>query len=301
MELDKASEEHDNILAKNQNFNFDLQFNQWGLELSLGFNIVFYGIGSKLRVLNEFSDNLNSQGYHVIIANGNNSTTKLNFKLITQTWLMSIIQTESPPAKLKDQINYILNNYRDEKVLLVIHNLDQLKLTKYQIDSLKNFTNLTNVHLICSVDKWDTQLQLANFQNFNFIYHKVTTYLSYRLETKYLSLKEENNKKLSIVGVQHVLNSVSDKAKKMFKLLVSSNDDDNEESNNKIGLQYSDLFDKCKYKFLVSSEVQLNSLLKEFIDHAVIVQTQESSNSGTVIHGFLQVPLNKEEIKKLVF
>ncbi|CAG8750546.1 22954_t:CDS:1, partial [Gigaspora rosea] len=135
------------------------QFSQWYLELRSGFNILFYGYGSKKELLGEFSE-VYLRDQPLIVING--FYPKLD---IGETFMQIInginLEVDMKPGtrasmeKLTTLIrDYFLNPDRDfQHLYITVHNIDGQNLRTLQVQNcLGILASCPNIHLIASVD-----------------------------------------------------------------------------------------------------------------------------------------------------
>ncbi|EDO14473.1 hypothetical protein Kpol_251p3 [Vanderwaltozyma polyspora DSM 70294] len=237
-------------------------FPQYWFELTQGFSLLFYGVGSKREYLEKFAFEYLSQeiayatmrnnpsiqletGIPCIVINGYNPTC--NYRDISKEISQALYTEELERNETKYWGNHVLlqiqkmvsfykNQPSDIKLIVVIHNLDGPALRKEAFQTMLSYLGkIKQVSLIASVDHiyapilWDN----VKAQDFNFVYHDVSNFEPAKIESSFQDVmklgKSENNN--GAEGSKYVLQSLTSNAKKMYKLLVETQLFNLEQSN----------------------------------------------------------------------
>lgn len=228
-------------------------FHQWCFELSQGYNLNFFGVGSKSNMIMEFieeyfldwysdtvQDDTNLPG--VMIINGYNPSTKLKSVIHD---IVSVVVSDEDKAKanfrmpkhvsevfpflmsyLKKNISHSKkNNIIKPRLVLVIHNIDGDSFRDERSQNfLSQLASLPNVWLLVSTDNINLGLlwDLYRFKNFNFLWHDLTTYEAFGVEMSFKDVLSmgKSKKFVGIKGVKYVLASLTTNAKKLYKILL---------------------------------------------------------------------------------
>ncbi|SMN21293.1 similar to Saccharomyces cerevisiae YBR060C ORC2 Subunit of the origin recognition complex [Maudiozyma saulgeensis] len=317
---------------------------QYWFELSRGFTLLFYGIGSKRSFMEDLAINYVSvrcrqseiydnkqldknykkyydKGVPCVIVNGYNPTC--NYRDV----LKDITDIIFPEEMLKVDSKYWGNHsmlhiqkmaeyYRTQpdhvKIILVIHNIDGPSIKKSIFQQiLSQLATIKQIAIIASADHiyapllWDA----TKSQNYNFIFHNVTNYEAADVESSFQDVmklgKEESS--TGAEGAKFVLDSLTVNAKKLYKLLLETQMANMEvEMNGKVppvrrgtitvGIDFKKFHDMCASEFIVSNEVSLRTILKEFIDHKMAF-IKKRSNKGFEI---IWIAYSYGEMKKLL-
>ncbi|KAJ2615743.1 Origin recognition complex subunit 2 [Coemansia sp. RSA 1365] len=285
------------------------QFRQWYFELTCGFNIVFYGYGSKRRLINSFATQL-ADDVAVVIING--YFPALNLKHSLEKIVSEILNLRDTTGSVADLASLIHGYFSSdacevESMYVVVHNIDGPCLRKHQA-ALAVLASSPGVHFLASIDHieapliWDT----STITRFNWVWHDLTTFDPYAVETSYENFTTQTAE-IGPRGVLHVLASLTENAKGIFRILAEyqiaeSVMDDNTDPQKKSGantpeMPYSSYFTACRDQFLVTSEMSFRSQLTEFRDHKVIQSRHAPDGSeyvfiplsaamlGTIIEG----------------
>ncbi|PVV00717.1 hypothetical protein BB560_004890 [Smittium megazygosporum] len=355
----EVTDESDNFLMVNESFFsnhsqqlqsaskfYQSQYNQWLYELTNGYNLLFYGYGSKKSALYNFCYSFLCDNYNPLIAI-NGYYPNLNFRSILETIVLDVLAIPKTDLKTKSFLGLVNeiksyfskspDNRRIQSLNLLIHNIDGSSLRKESIQShLSILSSIPEVHLIASIDHinapllWDSTKLQEN--GYNFIWHNLTTFDDYIEETSFENqhvLRPQQisnsrvqsldvssmvntttsaaNNNISLVGVQHVMASLTSNAKNIFIKLANfqisaldaaggpKNQGAKKNSISDIGMEYFQLYNLCKESFLVSNEITFRSLLTEFRDHGIITFTTDLDGSQS-----LHIPLSISDLKSLL-
>ena len=325
------------------------QFPRFLLELEQGFNLLFYGYGSKRALLNRFVTEVCSKRGHVIVLNG--CQPKVSIKdLLTAIEATPVVQkfAESTEAATGSSNESQLARIRacfaspDLKPLfLLIHNIDSPNLRSPKVKSqLAALASHTRIHLIASIDHVNAPLLWTstecstrkrenadegslnyNVPGFSWLWHDLTTMASYDFELAHADRSSyagastnartgrggpagltAGNTVISESAAQHILASVTQKAKKMFKLMATKQlaamEEDGEgktqDDFEQYGISYETLFTNVRDNFIATNDTAMRTLLGEFKDHNLIVGT------GTGGVEILWIPMRRERLNKVV-
>lgn len=139
---------------------YNALFPRFLLQLEQGFNLLFYGAGSKRNALNDFVEYIHKRRkVHIVIANAFNPNftlkdllTSAETVLDTSTVPASLTQRGNTPEIQLARIQHVLST-SSRKLCIVIHNIDSPPLTTTKSKSiLSTLACNPNVHLVASVD-----------------------------------------------------------------------------------------------------------------------------------------------------
>ncbi|EEB07698.1 origin recognition complex subunit Orc2 [Schizosaccharomyces japonicus yFS275] len=284
-------------------------FNQWYCELVYGgFNLLFYGFGSKELLLSQFVEAKLAAQYPVFVVKGYFPSLQLRSLL---TGILELL--DSPPTvSAQDMVQRIVDVMNDpqrtyEKLVLLIHNIDGEELVDERCQtSFATLAMCPNIYLIASVDHvnfpllWDSALE----SQLNFVMHDATTFARYYNETTY-----ENSLGIGRAGntnkekaIKHVLSSLPSNSRAIFKLLLIEQLERMVDLSpaecklgERVGVEYRLFFHKCSSEFLCSNEMNFRSQLTEFFDHDIISSKHDASNLE-----YLWIPHPKELLETLL-
>lgn len=320
-------------------------FPQYWFELTQGFTLVFYGIGSKRKFLEKFTvDYLSPKlkqiqlyldddqmhlpsgtkneyiGVPCIVVNGYNPTCSYRdvFKDISKLLFpeqLSSNETKYWGNHVSLQVAKMIEFYEtqphDIKLILVIHNIDGPSVRKDAFQTmLSSLAVIKQISIVASADHiyapvlWDNKKS----QNYNFIFHDVTNYEPYSVESSFQDVMKMGKKENTIgaEGAKYVLESLTINSKKLFKVLVETQITKMESNGNgkpvpamkrsslHSGLEFKQLAQRCAQEFIASNDISLRTMLREFIEHNM---TNISKTSGGT--EYVWIPYNYSELNKL--
>ena len=324
------------------------QFRRFLLELEQGFNLLFYGYGSKRALLNRFATEVCSKRGHVIVLNG--SQPKASIKdLLTAIEAIPVVQKFTESADVATgtsnesqlaRIRACFSSSDIKPLFLLIHNIDSPNLRSPKVKSqLAALASHTRIHLIASIDHvnapllWtSTECSTRKRENvdeaslgyhvpgFSWLWHDLTTMAPYDFELAHADRSSyagasntrtnrggaaglaAGNTVMSESAAQHILASVTQKAKRMFKLMATKQlavmDEDGEgktqDDFERYGISYDTLFTTVRDNFIATNDTAMRTLLGEFRDHNLIVGT------GTGGAEILWIPMRRERLNKVV-
>ena len=317
---------------------------QYWFELSSGFTLLFYGIGSKRAFIEDLAikyvsvkfrqreildnhqidpnyKNPYNTAVPCVIINGYNPTC--NYRDV----LKDITDIMFPESMAKMEAKYWGNHsmihiqkmaeyYKTQpdhiKIILVIHNIDGPSLRKLMFQQiLSQLATIKQIAIIASADHvyapllWDA----TKAQNYNFIFHNVTSYEASDVESSFQDVMKLGTEESSTgsEGAKFVLDSLTSNAKKLYKLLLEAqmiameNEWNNKvapgrRGNAMVGVEFKKFLGICTADFVVSNEVSLRTILKEFIDHKMAFLKKINKNGSEM----LWVGYSYSEMKKLL-
>ncbi|KOS19583.1 Origin recognition complex subunit 2 [Escovopsis weberi] len=296
-------------------------FPQWAFELSQGFSVCLYGLGSKRALLRRFAGAVHARNRgtrnRIVMVNGYAPTTTLREVLSTVGAAVAggdrgapRAVPAGPPAGMARAILALLSAAVGTTLTLAIHSVDAPPLRKPGAQAvLARLAGHPRVHLVCTADTpdfpllWDMGLRSA----FNFVFHDCTTFALFRAEIDVVDqvhelLGRQAQRANGREGVAFVLKSLTENAKNLFRLLVGevlvAMDDDDDEGaagEDGVGLEYRMLYNKAVEEFICSSEMAFRTLLKEFHDHQMITSRKDAL--GTEL---LSLPFRKEDLEAIL-
>lgn len=296
-------------------------FPEWHFQLQEGFNLCFYGLGSKRKLLTAFAE-AQLRSHPVVIVNG--FLPSASMKVILAQIITKVIQPiegskGSVPPQVDDAIAVIAKFFaRDEerrkiRLFVVIHNIDGEQLRSIQAqNALSQLADIPNVGLICSVDHINAPLlwDAARKDKLSFVWHDVTTFEPYDVETSMAEdsglinfVGGEGNRTLN--GMKHVMRSLPVNARRVFRVLaehqlsVEGGEGSGRETQTpakrgakgsrsgpgpSAGLSLQIYRRKCEDLFIpgTGSDVTFRAQLREFTDHKLMEQTVTSENGEVV-------------------
>lgn len=314
----------DNLCMKpidSLNYLYERQSAQWLFEMQEGFNLAFYGVGSKRELINSFVQRIllpRVENTKCIVINGYNPEFQLKM-LFKEIWQRCFRKTAPASRELLDLCKNTIQAFNNQgqihnrDLILVIHNIDGSSLrndkTHYILSEL---AKLDKVTLICTIDNVNTPLlwDTSAMTSFNFMWHNISTFSSYEKEVSFrdpLSLGKADEF-VGSKGAKYVLISLNDNAKKMYyhllvQQLLTIEAEIEEDStirgsvkgSLKTGIDYDEFYALCNGHFIFSSRITFRSILSEFSEHKMCRLTHSRSGKEMIF-----VPFTVDEIEKLI-
>ena len=317
-------------------------FPQWRFELGQKFSVCLYGYGSKRQLVTDFASYLNrhfSSTPKIVIVNG--YTPALGFRKVLSTLASAIYDTPIPTLPIKIGVQYretistLLSHLEfhppEFPIHLFVNSLDATPLRRNPIPTLlAQLAASSHISLLATCDTpnfpllWDTAL----FEQYNFVFHDTTTFVSYA-DAEIAGVIDDVNELLGRSGrtvkgkegVGFVLRSLPENSRNLYRLLVAevltmmaegddagdagvgegvrkeggSGDMNRRETEGDISVDYRILYQKAVDDFICSSEVAFRTLLKEFHDHQMVVSRRDGLGGE-----LLSVPFRREEMETIL-
>jgi origin recognition complex subunit 2 len=334
--------------------NLDLhrtEFWKYARELDEGFNLLFYGFGSKRTILNEFAHTVCSARGNVVIANGYLPSFTLKDLFTSAERVPEVASAPPAGSGIEAQaarIRAALDHPAARPLYLIIHNIDSpsLRTTKSRA-CLSLLAFCKNIRIAASVDHINAPLLFSTHEvatrkdtisnegddagtyatrGYAWLWHDLTTLAPYDLElahadrssiagvsaayTKARAGEGEagsgiNAAAMSETAAQHVLASVTAKARKMFVLMARRQLEVIADAGETapvgdmraFAVAYDALFALCRDQFIATTDGALRALLGEFKDHGLVMTTQMG---GAGAREGMWIPLRKERLAKLL-
>ena len=284
-------------------------YHYWLLQMHSGFNILLYGLGSKKRVLDDFCSSCLSQSCHLVV-NGYfpGLSLKQGFSLLTS----ELLDHSGSFKSLTEHAQFIINGLEKQlgkkkspkrtprEVFIIIHNLDGPNLRNSKAQTALSLLASSNlIHLIASVDHINSALLWDHTKvgRFNWAWHDVTTFETYREETSYEnSLLVQQSGSLALSSLTHVMRSLTPNARGIFELLARHQlEGRGEGERNYQGLSFAECYRRCREKFLVNSDLTLRAQLTEFTDHKLV-----RTNRGRDGVEYLTIPVDDSTLEQFL-
>ncbi|SCU83935.1 LAMI_0C05424g1_1 [Lachancea mirantina] len=302
----------------------ETMFPQFWFELTQGFSLLFYGVGSKKQLLEDFalkflsrklalqlpevqesSANSTFEGVPCVIVNGYNPTCNYRdvFHSISQIMLpqeLSKTETKYWSNHVELQMNKMIEVYQDMpldvRLILLVHNIDGPALRKDVFQNILSFVSrVRQIALVASADHihapllWDH----VRTQNYNFVFHDVTNYENYAIETSFGDAMKigRSDQGTGAEGARYVLESLTVNSKRMFKLLIENQlasmkshkkTQATTRGSNPHGIEFKQFYHMCAAEFIASNEISLRTMLREFIEHKMTVISKDRSGVESI-------------------
>lgn len=301
-------------------------FSQWVFELSEGFSLLFYGLGSKRELLTDFVCSKIDPDIPIMAINGYNGSVQFKEILnnVADILLDGLVDADSRKRMPKD-VNMLLKilvdtmeeqEDRSVKLAVLCHNIDgeSLRIDKTstwmaQLMSIRQIWFVASVDHIMAPLIWDS----AKLASYNFVWHDVTTFAPYTVETSFddpllLGKKSEAS---GAKGVKYVLESVTPNHRALFRNLIycqleelhnaaekrKLGDDEAGAmvGNNSLSVDYDKVLTECLNELTVSNKKDFHEKLKEFMDHKMVVSFDDSMGTKK-----LYIPFSKDVIQQIL-
>lgn len=294
-------------------------FQQWKFELSQGFNLAFYGVGSKRKFLLEFIQTTVDPAVPVLVVNGYNpaTTAKEVLNAVVRV-LVSDLKLRSTFPKIPHELINTLQRHLSEmpsprarnQIVLLIHNLDGQGLRSDRQQSvLARLAQFPEVSIVASLDHIEAPVLFdsAALSQFNLLWHDLTTFDLYSAETSFddpLSLGR-NRSAVGSRGVKFVLSSLTANSRGLYQILVSHQleamtDELSETDTSRIGapqfgMEFKQLYRKCVEEFIVSNEVNCRTMLTEFLEHKMAVSSKDQTGAEIIY-----IPFTRDHLASIL-
>ncbi|KAM9888735.1 hypothetical protein OXX79_012668 [Metschnikowia pulcherrima] len=265
----------------------------------------------------------------VMVINGYNPSTKL--KRVIHDIVSVVVSEEEKtdktfrmPKHVSEALPFLMsflkkkvcqskkNDIVKPRLILVVHNIDGEAFRDERSQNfLSQLASLPNVWLIVSTDNINVGLlwDLYRFKNFNFIWHELTTYEPYGVEMSFKDVLSmgKSKKFVGSKGAKYVLASLTTNARDLYKTLLKLQMQKLEEmvtskatrvglrANAKLSLKLKSFYDKCVQEYIVSNEINFNTLLREFVEHKMCSLARNLAGQDIVF-----VPFTYDEMEKLM-
>ena len=190
-------------------------FRRYAHELDQGFNLVFYGFGSKRAVLNDFASKELAHRGHVVVVNGYHPSTSLKDVLAS---IERVPGLANAATGADAQVRRICSFFsaadapRTRRLYLIVHNIDAPPMRAQKMRNALSLLALSpNIHLAASVDRlgapllWSASELLARKvppediaaspsaeghtaspkRGYAFLWHDLTTLMPYDIELSF--------------------------------------------------------------------------------------------------------------------
>ncbi|XP_050891122.1 origin of replication complex subunit 2 [Lathyrus oleraceus] len=295
---------HENEIARLMD-SYTAMYPEWLLSLSCGFALLMYGFGSKKALIEDFASKTLTE-YSVVVINGYLQTINLKQVLITLAELLCdqvkakrrVSGRQLNSQSIEDLLTFLYEVEVEDKdffVCVVIHNIDGPGLRDSETQQfLARLASCTHIRMVASIDHvnaplfWDKNMAHTQF---NWCWYHVPTFAPYKVEGMFYPLiLAHGSASQSVKTASIVLQSLTPNAQSVFKVLAEY-----QLSHPDEGMPISDLYSVCRERFLVSSQVTLNSHLTEFKDHE-LVKTKRHSDGQDCLY----IPLTTEALQKVL-
>lgn len=122
-----------------------------------------------------------------------------------------------------------------------------------------------------------------------------SSFLSYDDENLASSLKPiQSSQRLIYTSLSNVFASLTLNSRKVLLIIIKAQLESNT-TNARLELSFKDLYQLCREKFLVSSDLALRALLTELVDHSIV--KHKRANDGSE---YLSMPIENKLLKHFI-
>ena len=279
-------------------------YNYWLFQMSHGFNILLYGLGSKRDVLEDFRKTHLLKSCHVVV-NGffpdvtiKGILTQFSSEILGHSGTFKshlehalFIQKTLETKKNREMVSKTRFRHPFQEIFLVVHNIDGPSLRSDNAQApLSILAQCPAIHVLASIDHINAPLiwDQKKLSRYNWLWHDITTYEAYKEECSYMdSIMVQQSGSLELSSLIHVTRSLPSNSCNIFKLLAQYQLE-NKDDGAYIGMSFHDCFVKCKEKFFASNDMTFKQHLVEFRDHKLV-----KSRYGPDGSEYLYIPVNQ--------
>lgn len=255
-------------LSKSLQARYPPHFDQWSFELNQNFNLMFYGYGSKRDLINNYVESHLADQPSVTI-NGYYPT--LSLKTVISQLLLELVGQAPGIGSTLNKVKLLTSHLEKTEmcITIVVHNIDNPSLASDQ-SLLSALASHNNIYFICSSDHLNTALlwDSERINQFNFVWHDVTTFASYDVENSFDVSLVSNRNINGAKGAVYILQSLTMNARKLFKMICKNQLKCTDEDK---GVSFERLFRMANESFIVENQLMFRTLLTEFRDHKLIL------------------------------
>ncbi|CAI5707418.1 unnamed protein product [Peronospora effusa] len=282
--------------GKPQDRCFESHFSAWKSELLGGYNLLFYGLGSKLSLLQKFASSFLSDG---VVIQVYGYLPVVSLKYLAQTIQEKILQIDLKPnqslvhqcrdiAKTKPSSRHMLQIY------LLVHSIDGLALRNSEAQTcLSWLAKAPFIALIASMDHingpsiWKEEDSLR----FEWLHQNLDTFEPYTDEIELRLTKRSKTADASSNGVNFILQSLTPTDVATLQELARQQlaaTDSSKKRYQKIKhklVPYHSVYDACRKKLLHSTPLAMKNSVKCLEDHGLLKQSRVDTVE------YLEIPL----------
>ncbi|TKY57803.1 Origin of replication complex subunit 2 [Spatholobus suberectus] len=302
---------HENEIALLMD-SYKTMYPEWLLALRCGFGLLMYGFGSKKALIEDFASTALAE-YSVVVINGYLQAINLKQVVLALAEVLwdqmktkrrvshrDLPKSQQPfnSQSMEDLLAFLDQveiEDNDFFVCVVIHNIDGPGFRDSETQQyLARLAACAQIRVVASIDHvnaplfWDKNMAHTQF---NWCWYHVPTFAPYKVEGMFYPLiLAHGSANQTVKTATIVLLSLTCNAQSVFKVLA-----EHQLSHPDEGMPINDLYSVCRERFLVSSQVTLNSHLTEFKDHE-LVKIKKDSDGQDCLH----IPLTTEALQKVV-
>lgn len=261
-----------------------------------GFNVFFYGYGSKLAALDAFARTMLSRRGPIVVSR----CFAPSFAI--RDFLGTLQRATSATAPTLEAVTTALDTLQ-RTLFLVMHSLDKAP-PKVRSATLR-LAALPGVCVCASLDHIRSPALFGQRDLAGWVWHDLTTLAPYNVELAHidpLALRQQpagaastegtsTRAAITETGAAHVLASVTVRAKRLFALIATRQlDGDDVPPGPEHGIEHDALLTAARTDFIASSDTALRALLGEFTDHGLILTEND----------MLWIPMRKDVLQRVL-
>ncbi|ETP24936.1 hypothetical protein F441_02146 [Phytophthora nicotianae CJ01A1] len=294
----KAVDEH----VKPQSRRFGQHFPGWKSELLAGYNLLFYGVGSKLTLLQDFASTYLSDG---IVMQVHGYLPVVSLKYLVETIQEKVLNAGVKPNEALSQQCRDIAKAKPSRhvppVYLLVHSIDGLALRNPEAQTcLSWLAKAPFIGLIASMDHingpsiWKEEDSLR----FEWLSQNLDTYLPYTNEIELRLSRQTKSTDATSNGVKFILQSLTptdvatlqELARQQLAASDSSKSRGRKLKDTKLA-PYQAVYEACRKKLLHATPLAMKNSVKCLEDHGLLKKCR--------IHTveYLEIPLPELIIK----
>ncbi|KAI6118181.1 origin recognition complex, subunit 2 [Pisolithus sp. B1] len=302
-------------------------FRRYAREVAEGFNLLFYGFGSKRTILNKFATECLAKKGHVVVVNGFQPNTTLKDILASIERVPGLLShSSSLPLSAEQRVyDFFAKSSQDGP-----HAHLYLRLMRSQ--KIRNFLSLLalnlHVHLVASIDRLNAPLLWSTSdittrkspthnsgdvrnsvlsRGYAWLWHDLTTLSPYDFELTYADRSTISGAAALSTGTRSARQGATSggsmsggplsetavvhvlAARRLPRKMLTT--------SNSMASHTTHFSLPARAEFIATNDTTLRSLLGEFMDHGLILSVNQGGLGGGET---LWIPLRKERITKIL-
>ncbi|CAI5744373.1 unnamed protein product [Peronospora destructor] len=288
--------------GKPQGRRFESHFSAWKSELLGGYNLLFYGLGSKLSLLQEFASSFLSDG---VVMQVYGYLPVVSLQYLAQTIQEKILQTNLKPNQTlvhqcRDIATTKASSRHMQQIYLLVHSIDGLALRNSEAQTcLSWLATAPFIALIASMDHingpsiWKEDDSLR----FEWLTQNLDTFKPYTDEIELRLAKRSRTADASSTGVNFILQSLTPTDVATLQELARQQlaaADSSKKRGQKLKRKlapYQSVYEACRKKLLHSTPLSMKNSVKCLEGHGLLKQSRVNTVE------YLEIPLPKLIIK----
>lgn len=270
-------------------------FNSWLLTMYFNHNLLFYGVGSKKKLVQEFFTTTLSFGRRFIV-NGYHPSCSVRELVRTIVSKLKVKSENLQLFQLLHQLRLHLQKKNQRHVFILINNIEGPGFRSNENQTLlARLAEIDKIHLVATIDHinavslWDPHLE----SRFRFRRLKISTFESYDLESHVNRTSIITaNKEQRVDGIRHVLKSLTPNHRELLETLAEILVEQ-EKIEDLDGIKFEEFFKACYDSMLVGNDAQFRALTAELVDHHLI-ETSTSPNGDEIY----SIPYTRDVIEQ---